>query len=240
MNTHSSNVRGIPSPPPPTIVLTGLMGQQACLGSLVSLGMQQGTSSEHLVTLQRWKNQEPSFLKYSFWERTHRVLGQPLGGDDFPPCSCLGWWPQWHLGARVHLSSHRFRFESESASVQLLSSPLLSPPSPQLGSWPQNTRWGWGSSSRLSCQPQAPRRATRLRAPAAVAAGLEEATGLLQLTTPPAGRPDPCCISSPSPSLPPLPLLLLLLLLLLQYFISKDPETVGRKQDEADGTVCSS
>lgn len=53
-----------------------------------------------------------------------------------------------------------------------------------------------------------------------MAVGLEEA-GLLRLMSPPAGHPDPCCISSLSP--PPLPLLLLLLL--LQYFISKEPET---------------
>lgn len=72
MNTHSSIVREIPSPPPPTIMLTVLMGQQARLGSLVCLGIQQRTLSEHLVTLQRGQNQEPRFLKYSFWQRTQQ------------------------------------------------------------------------------------------------------------------------------------------------------------------------
>lgn len=72
-----------------------------------------------------------------------------------------------------------------------------------------------------------------LGAPSMVAVGLEEA-GSLRLTSPPAGHSDPCCISSLSPPLLPL---LLLLLLLLQYFISKDPETPGRKHAQADGTV---
>lgn len=147
-----------------------------------------------------------------------------FGGVDVPQCSCLVWWHQWSLDAHIHPSSHGFRFESDSANFQLILSPPLSPlpppAPPRPGSWP-HLQGGWGGAA-LPSSGQPPRRATPLWAPQPVAVGLDKA-GSRRLTSPPAGRSDPCCISSPSP--PPLPLLLLLLLLLLQYFISKDPET---------------
>lgn len=73
---------GSPRHPPP-IMLMAMMGQQACLGSLFRPGIQQETSSEHLVALQRRQNQKLSFLNICSWKRPQRALGQPLGGVHF-------------------------------------------------------------------------------------------------------------------------------------------------------------